>query len=334
MLDGHGLTTLEICAGGGGQAIGLEQAGFEHVGLVEQNPHACATLRLNRPGWKVIEGDVRDFLPGPHIGQRQIDLLSGGIPCTPYSIAGKQLGSTDERDLLPEALRLARTLHPRAIMLENVSELVKSSKFKYTREKLSADLQDLGYSVRMDLVDAQNFGVPQRRVRAVVVAMRPDAFQHFNLPLGNWELPPTVGEVLEDSMGSKGWTGAKEWARLANDIAPTLVGGSMKHGGGDLGPDRAKNSWAKLAVNGNSLSDDVPDPDFVLQHGVGRGGRTGYPRLTAHQAALIQGFPPDWQFAGGKTARYKQIGNAFPPPVARTVGTSIAAALHAASTAG
>ncbi|MFC9791758.1 DNA cytosine methyltransferase [Streptomyces sp. NPDC127584] len=326
MLDSKQLTSLEICAGGGGQAIGIEGAGFDHRALIEQNTHACATLRLNRPKWNVIEGDVRGFRPERYAGG--IDLLAGGIPCTPYSIAGKQLGSGDERDLLPEALRLARIIKPRAIMLENVSELIKSPKFHHTRETLIHELAELGYQTQMTLLNAKDFGVPQHRLRAVVVAMRADFLQNFTWPLGNWELAPTVGQALEASMAAEGWPGAKSWAKLANDVAPTLVGGSMKHGGGDLGPDRAKRRWAKLAVNGNSLADQVPGPDFRLQHNVGRGGRLGYPKLTSDQAAIIQGFPTNWRFAGGKTARYKQIGNAFPPPVARAVAASIAAALR------
>ncbi|MGW0315489.1 DNA cytosine methyltransferase [Streptomyces flavidovirens] len=328
LLHGSTLTSLEICAGAGGQAIGLEQAGFEPLALVEQNVHACDTLRLNRPSWTVVHGDIRDFHPQRDLGITEVDLLAGGIPCTPYSIAGKQLGSDDERDLLPEALRLTDSLRPRAVMLENVSALIKESKFIDTRRILTRELVSMGYSVQMELLDAQHFGVPQRRLRAVIVAIRKDLSHGFHWPLGNWELPPTVGEVLEKSMASKGWQGAREWARLANGIAPTLVGGSMKHGGGDLGPDRAKNDWAKLAVNGNSLDDDVPGPDFALRHGVGEKGREGYPKLIASQAALIQGFPEDWEFAGGKTARYKQIGNAFPPPVARAVAASIAIALR------
>jgi DNA (cytosine-5)-methyltransferase 1 len=90
------LTTLELCAGGGGQALGLEQAGIEHIGLVELDRHACATLRLNRPNWKVIQADIREFDPIPYRG---VDIVSGGLPCPPFSVAGKQLGAEDDRNL-------------------------------------------------------------------------------------------------------------------------------------------------------------------------------------------------------------------------------------------
>src|SRR5215213_9665525 len=112
------LTVFEICAGAGGQAIGLEVAGFDCVAAVELDHHACETLRLNRPHWNVIEEDVRKVDGTPY--RDRVDLLAGGVPCPPFSIAGKQLGSDDERDLFPEALRLVEECKPRAVMLENV----------------------------------------------------------------------------------------------------------------------------------------------------------------------------------------------------------------------
>jgi len=117
-------------------------------------------------------------------------------------------------------------------------------------------------------------------------------------------------------MSANGWTGADHWRQLANSIAPTLVGGSKKHGGPDLGPTRAKWAWAALGVDGHGLGDNAPTSDFV-----------GLPRLTTRMTARIQGFPDDWQFFGRKTAAYRQIGNAFPPPVAAAVARKIAEAI-------
>src|SRR5438046_1103488 len=111
------LTTLEVCAGAGGQALGLEQAGISHTGLVELDKSACATLRLNRPAWNVVEEDLNTFDGTPFAG---VDIISGGLPCPPFSIAGKQLGETDERNLFPPMIRLADQIRPRAIMIENV----------------------------------------------------------------------------------------------------------------------------------------------------------------------------------------------------------------------
>lgn len=110
-------TAVELCAGAGGQALGLERAGFQHAALVELDSHCCETLRRNRPHWNVIEQDLRTFDGAPYAG---VDLLAGGLPCPPFSKAGKQLGDADERNLFPEAIRLVRQMHPSAVMIENV----------------------------------------------------------------------------------------------------------------------------------------------------------------------------------------------------------------------
>ena len=308
------LTSLEICAGAGGQAIGLEMAGFEHIAVVEIDSNACATLRANRPNWRVIEQDLRSFSAHEFKG---VDLLAGGVPCPPFSIAGKQLGSDDERDLFPTALRLIEECNPKAVMIENVRGIF-DPEFKPYRLAIQAKLKEMGYSSDWTLHNASNYGVPQLRPRSILVALRPRAFAHFSWPSPELRLAPTVGEVLEKHMASAGWEGAAEWARLANDVAPTLVGGSKKHGGADLGPTRSRRAWAQLGVEGKSLADAPPPKGF-----------NGVPRLTLPMVSRIQGFPPDWKITGKKTAAYRQIGNAFPPPVAAAVGRQIAAALHA-----
>lgn len=312
----HELTCLEICAGAGGQSLGLEDAGFSHVAAVEIEPDACETLRLNRPEWKVVEADVHDFDGLPHRG---IDLLAGGVPCPPFSVAGKQLGADDERDLFPQALRLVRECEPTAVMLENVPGL-SQARFAGYREQVLRELDDLGYQADWQVLNAREFGVPQLRPRFILVAMRPDTFPHFKWP-DTVGAPPTVGEALRDMMAEGGWKGADEWAAKANGVGPTLVGGSRKHGGPDLGPTRAREAWKKLWVDGKGLADAPPPADAPLDH---------MPRLTRDMTAVIQGFPLDWRFYGRKTASYRQVGNAFPPPVARAVGGSIRTAIEQA----
>ena len=142
----------------------------------------------------------------------------------------------------------------------------------------------------------------------------------FEWPSALGAPPPTVGEALFDLMATDGWRGAKQWREQACHIAPTLVGGSKKHGGPDLGPTRAKKAWASLGVDGMGIANAAPEKDFI-----------GMPRLTVRMAARIQGFPDHWQFSGKKTAAYRQIGNAFPAPVAYAVGTQIRMALNAAA---
>jgi DNA (cytosine-5)-methyltransferase 1 len=320
-------TSLEICAGAGGQALGLEQAGFEPVMLIDDDQDCCETLRANRPHWDVLHQCVREFVAAEHPQVLDVDLLSGGVPCTPYSVAGRQHGDTDERDLLEVAIYLAYEVRPRAIMIENVSELVTHRKFAKIKENVQQHLAHLGYKHDWQVLDAQQFGVPQRRRSSILVAMGPDDFARFHWPAPQGPAP-TVADVLYPSMCSRGWKHAERWARMADDVAPTLVGGSKKHGGADLGPDRAKTAWSKMGVNGNSLADTSPGPDAGFELGQGRLGRSGLPKLTIHQAALIQGFPEDWKFTGRKTPSYRQVANAFPPPVATAVGTQIAQALE------
>jgi DNA (cytosine-5)-methyltransferase 1 len=310
------LTCLEICAGAGGQSLGLEQAGFAHLAAVEIDPHACQTLRLNRPAWHVEELDVHAFAGRAFAG---VDLLAGGVPCPPFSIAGKQLGADDERDLFPQALRLVQEAEPAAVMLENVRGL-SGARFAGYREQVLARLSELGYEADWQVLNASEFGVPQLRPRFILVALRPAAYAHFEWPAAQ-PSPPTVGETLRDLMAAGGWPGADDWARSASGIGPTLVGGSRKHGGPDLGPTRARQAWLKLHVDGKGLADGPPGPAHPPDH---------LPRLTLPMAAAIQGFPADWRFWGRKTAGYRQIGNAFPPPVARSVGASIRSALQAA----
>jgi DNA (cytosine-5)-methyltransferase 1 len=310
-----GFKVVEICAGGGGQALGLELAGFDHLAALEIDHHACATLRLNRPDWNVIEGDIRSFDGTPFRGST--DLLAGGVPCPPFSIAGKQLGSDDDRDLFPEALRLAAEIQPRAVMLENVPGFA-SEKFKDYRTALIARFRRLGYQVEWRILNACDYGVPQLRPRFIMVALRKEDMQFFHWPDVNEERR-LVGDVLADLIASNGWKGSASWKKRANGIAPTVVGGSKKHGGPDLGPTRARQQWAALGVDGIGIADEPPAREFPKE---------ASPKLTVRMVARVQGFPDDWQFAGRKTASYRQIGNAFPPPVAEAVGRAIATAFE------
>lgn len=302
------LTCVEICTGAGGQALGLAMAGFTHVALVEYEMEYCKVLKQNRPEWNVICADVHDFDGHPYRG---VDLLAGGVPCPPFSIAGKQLGQNDERDLFPEAIRLINEIQPRAVMLENVRGFLDSD-FNEYRDHILKSIDHLGYSTQINLLNASNFGVPQLRPRVVIIGIRKDQAGSFSFPDENPNSAPTVGMALYDLMAENGWTGAKTWAAQACKIAPTLVGGSKKHGGPDLGPTRAKSAWAELGVDGKGIADEAPAVYFE-----------GMPRLTSRMMARIQGFPDTWIFGSKKTLACRMIGNAFPPPVAQAVGKKI-----------
>jgi len=306
--------SIEICAGAGGQALGLEQAGFNHIALVEIDSHACATLRKNRPNWNVIEGDLKAF-SAKEKKYANIDLFAGGVPCPPFSVAGKQLGQDDERDLFPEAIRLIKECSPKAVMLENVKGLF-DPKFAQYRENVMLQFEQLGYKCFWELLHAHHYSVSQKRPRTILVALKELYAPYFVWPVEEILPPLTVGQLLLSEMTKNGWKRAETWAKGANDIAPTIVGGSKKHGGADLGTTRARLAWEKLGVDGLGLADNPPEESFV-----------GNPKLTLKMTALLQGFPENWEFIGKKTPAYRQVGNAFPPPVAKAIGLTIKKAL-------
>lgn len=308
----NSLSSVELCAGAGGQALGLEQAGFGHEALVEIDPHACGTLRHNRPSWNVIEGDLAEFDGRPYKG---IELLAGGLPCPPFSVAGKQLGAGDERNMFPFALSLIDEMRPKAVMFENVRGFLDAVFADY-RTEIAGTLKKMGYIPAWRLINASDHGVPQLRPRVVIVAIRSEFSDGFSWPDPSPVPPLTVGRALGPMMAANGWIGAKRWAEQADEIAPTVVGGSKKHGGPDLGPTRAKKAWAALGVNGMTIAEGAPERDFV-----------GMPRLTVPMVARLQGFPDDWAIQGKKTHAYRQVGNAFPPPVARAVAIRLADAI-------
>ena len=245
----------------------------------------------------------------------ELTYLRRGCPAPPFSMAGKQLGENDERNLFPAALRLIDEIKPKAVMIENVRGFL-SAIFEDYRQHLKLQLHKLGYHADWRLLNASDFGVSQLRPRVVIIAIRKDLVEAFDWPTALPHNPATVGEALHDLMAAEGWRGARAWANRANDIAPTIVGGSKKHGGPDLGPTRARRAWEGLGVNGKTIAEFAPERDFV-----------GMPRLTTKMVARLQGFPDEWQIQGRKTNAYRQIGNAFPPPVAAAVGRNLKIAL-------
>lgn len=379
-------TSIEICAGAGGQAIGLHQAGFGHLALVEIDTYAVETLKLNiedhevwaweRGHCDVLSGDVKEFDPHRDVRKsaellrlKGLDLLAGGVPCPPFSHAGKQLGKDDERDLFPRMLELVEILKPRAVMIENVRGIM-DPKFSDYRDWITARLQGgsyrgddgqivkepgLGYTVaKWGVLEASNFGVPQLRPRAILVAFRDDVIKDlkYEWPTATHEDPVSIAQELQPSMlerysryfdgdhSEQAHAAYERWLRKAKErdgelrgkgggIAPTLVGGSKKHGGADLGPSRAKAAWRQLGISGMGVANDIDTCRTKQTEERDLFGADG-PMLTVKQAAIVQGFPAEWDFFGGKTAQYRQVGNAFPPPVAKAVGQSIADVLRAA----
>lgn len=242
-------------------------------------------------------------------GLGEIDLLAGGVPCPPFSIAGKQLGHLDElvsRSFAHRQHLPAQSDHARKCK-RNTRQEVRRISPKYPTRVGSVWISmplELDQCIRSWGVSTPAARHPRR--------VKKGLFPLFHLARKVQYPPMTVGQLLYEEMRSLGWAGASEWSQKANNIiAPTLAGGSKKHGGADLGPTRAKRAWSTLGVDGAGLADAPPSPDLDRM-----------PRLIK-MAALVQGFPNDWKFAGTQTEAYRQVGNAFPPPVALVMGKSI-----------
>jgi DNA (cytosine-5)-methyltransferase 1 len=318
------LTFVDVCSGAGGLALGLERAGFEPRLLLDEDDDACRTLRTNRPRWNVLRADLLDFDPSEHPHSYDVDLLSAGLPRVKSNATAVRAESGDEERLLKAAVYLAHAIGPRALLVENVPTLAHSDRFRDFREFARAELEHLGYEFSWFVLNAADFGVPQDRQQGVLVAIKKQWFPAFRPPTPAVTDHLSVGEALASSMRSRGWKDAERWAAQATTVAPTLVGGSKNRGGADLGPAGSKRKWERLGVNAHSLGDEIPGPDFVWAPDL---GREGLVRLTVDQTALLQGFPSDWEITGRKTARYRQVGHASPPPVGEALGRAIAEAL-------
>ncbi|AFL52455.1 DNA (cytosine-5)-methyltransferase 1 [Sinorhizobium fredii] len=326
-LPDRRLSFVELCAGSGGMALGLEAAGFEPAALVEIDKNAAATLRLNRPGWNVIQQDVRtvDFKP---FRSQRIDLLVGGLPCQPYSEDGKGLGKDDPRDLLMQGARAVEEMRPWACMFENVAGLQHSKHADHLGAFLSA-LKKAGYVVDLFRMNTEDYGVAQERERLLIVGMRGESMSGFRMPPSFPQWRTNLGDAIGDLMAANGWEGAQEWSRARREqivkkdgallrgvLASTIVGRK----GGSREKERLR--WALKGLSIDGVADEAPtraDADAA--------GEGFLPRLTLRMRARLQGFPDSWQFVGGKDSAARQIGNAVPPVIAQAMGLAIHAAL-------
>ncbi|MFK8847570.1 DNA cytosine methyltransferase [Streptomyces sp. Ac-502] len=324
MSTASSLRFLEVCAGAGGLALGLEDAGFAPAGLVENDATALETLNINRPSWPLIQADLKEFDPVNHPAALDADLLSAGTPRVKSTATVNRASDEVERELVAAALYLVGAIRPRAVLIENVPGLVGKDEYAAVRGEIEDELHHLGFRLFSAVLNACDFGVPQDRKHGFFVALRDPWANAFSWPVPVDGPAPTVGDVLYRSMATQGWEHAPTWAARAQRVAPTLVGGSDRRGGPDLGPSRAKKIWAEMGINGGTVADDVPTAGTPWDLD---GDVKDLPALTVSQAALLQGFPSDWRIAGRKTRGYRQVGQAVPPPLAAAVGRQIAAAL-------
>jgi DNA (cytosine-5)-methyltransferase 1 len=317
---------LELCAGAGGLALGLERAGFEHVALVEFNKHAAATLRKNRPDWTVVEEDVRkvDFTEY----RNRVDLLAGGLPCTPFSTVGEKKGKRDKNDLLMEGVRAVRELEPKAFLFENVEGLLHARHADYVAELLRK-LSKAGYQTQIHRINARDYGVAQDRSRIMIVGFRKNLAGAFRMPPKFPEMAKNMGDVLKDLMSENGWSGVDDWVRMMRE-RPEFDRSGKQIGIGALSDTirgyqgSAHAGEARRALK-NGVSYAPPAKAAPTNEDASRKGVV--PGLTNRMRARLQGFPDEWQFVGGLGPVADQIGNAVPPRMAQAVGLALYSAL-------
>lgn len=320
---------IELFAGAGGLALGLERAGIESVALVEVDSTACATLRANRPGWHVVEGDIHgvDFRPW----RGQVEVVSGGAPCQAFSYAGKRLGFGDTRGtLFAEFARCVDEVQPLMFVFENVAGLLSHDGGR-TFATIEAVFRELGYRVEHALLNAAYHGVAQKRKRVFVVGRREDVADRlvFDYPTPESHMR-TLRDALRDVPKSDYMPYSPQkravmaqvpaggcWVDLPEDVAKTYLGASYYSGGGRRGMAR-RIAWDEpcltLTTSPSQKQTERCHPDEVRP-------------FTVREYARIQSFPDEWRFIGSLAEQYKQIGNAVPVELARRVGVAVVRAI-------
>lgn len=329
-------SVLELFAGAGGLAIGLEKAGLKCVALNEIDKWACETLRNNRPNWNVMEGDIKNFNFTEYKGK--VDVVTGGFPCQAFSYAGKKLGLNDARGtLFYEFARVVQEVQPAICIGENVRGLLSHEKGK-TLDGMISILDEIGYEVApVQVLKAINYRVPQKRERLILVGVRKDIDLGFEYPkphhkIYNLEDALKKGELFDcdvpKSNGAKYPEYKKQvldmvppkgyWRDLPVDIQKEYMGGSFYLGGGKTGMAR-RIGWDEpsltLTCSPAQKQTERCHPDETRP-------------FTVREYARIQTFPDEWKFAGSMAQQYKQIGNAVPVNLGQEVGFSVVRLLN------
>jgi DNA (cytosine-5)-methyltransferase 1 len=320
---------LDVFAGAGGLSTGLAEAGFEIVAGAEWDPDACATFAAAHPRAEVLEGDVAAmaFTSWRH----RVDVVVGGPPCQPWSTGGKRLGTADPRDGWPSFLRVIHEVRPRAFVAENVAGLAlgpRQRRFDALRDELAR----LGYSVRARVENAADHGAPQKRQRLVIVGMRGQPFEFPRPGLGPRTWRP-AGAVLGAAPRGEPNPSVVTYAQRP-DLRRNPYDGHVYNGGGRP-IDLTRPAPTLLASMGGNKTPWVDTlgvvPEYhahLLAGGRPRTGRVpGARRLTVEEAALLQTFPAGTRFCGTRSSRYRQVGNAVPPLLARAIGARLLDAL-------
>lgn len=331
------MKSIELFAGAGGLALGIEKAGFETIGLIEFDSAAAETLKYNRPNWNVIHDDVAnisklDLEDYFSIRKGELDLLSGGAPCQSFSYAGKRLGLEDTRGTLfyHYAVFLEK-LQPKMFLFENVKGLTSHDKGK-TYETILNVFESEGYTVQSKVLNAWDFGVAQKRERMIMVGIRNDLANEtsFEYPEAH-AYKPVLRDVLMDCPPSQGMQYSEHKRRIFELVPP---GGYWRDIPEDIAKEYMKSTWNMSGGRTGILRRlSLDEPSLtVLTSPTQKQTERCHPLearpFTVRENARIQSFPDDWDFQGSVGNQYKQVGNAVPVNLAYEVGLKIKESLE------
>ncbi len=330
------LKTIELFAGAGGLALGIEKAGFETIGLIEIDKDAADTLKLNRPWWRVINADIAEIsklnlLQYFDLKKGELDLLSGGAPCQSFSYAGKRLGLEDARGtLFYHYAKFLEQLQPKMFLFENVKGLLTHDKGR-TYKTISDIFESTGYIVQKQILNAWDHGVAQKRERLIIIGIRKDMKDNisFQFPLPH-NYKPVLRDILYNVPESEGASYPEQKRKIFELVPP---GGYWRDIPQDIAKEYMKSCW--YMEGGRTgilrrLSMDEPSLTVLTTPGQKQTDRC-HPLetrpFTVRENARCQSFPDDWQFCGSVGAQYKQVGNAVPVNLAYDIALNIRNAL-------
>lgn len=312
--NSNDITAIELFAGAGGLALGLEKAGINSIQHIEIDKFCCETLRRNRPLWNVIESDISTVDFSKY--RNKIDIVTGGSPCQAFSYSGKKLGFEDTRGtLFYQFARCVNQVQPKIFMFENVRGLISHDKGR-TLDTILSVFKELKYSVKYKVLNANDFGVAQKRERIIIIGTKKGISFSYPKPLND---KPVLKDVLKNVPNSAGQSYSEKkknilskvpaggcWINLPLELQKEYLGASFYSGGGKRGMAR-RISWDEpsltLTCSPSQKQTERCHPDETRP-------------FTVREYARIQSFPDDWQFSGGIGSQYKQIGNAVPVELA------------------
>ena len=332
------ITAIELFAGAGGLALGVEMAGFDTIGLIEFDKAAADTLRCNRPQWRVINDDIAnisclDLEQFFQINKKELDLLSGGAPCQSFSYAGKRLGLEDARGtLFYHYAKFLEKLQPKMFLFENVKGLLSHNQGR-TYETIKEIFAKTGYTITNKILNAWDYGVAQKRERLITIGIRNDLIDliHFDFPVPH-QYRPVLRDILQNCPKSEGASYSEHKRKIFELVPP---GGYWRDIPENIAKEYMKSCW--FMEGGRTgilrrLSLDEPSLTVLTSPSQKQTDRCHplEPRpFTIRENARCQSFPDSWQFCGSVGQQYKQVGNAVPVNLAYDIAVKIKEALGA-----